>query len=216
MASFHALIRGVHRTLGRTQATVDRLARRVLLVIGRGRVSAPVDDSGVVQRLQAQINGLETIDGLRRLAEFGFTSVPPQGADVAILFVAGDRSNGIVVATGHQSSRPTGLQPGETMIYTQDGKQIYLTAGGGIVVDAKAQPVTVNNASDVTWTCTGKFKVVAPGGVEFDTPTLKSTGDIVDNADSNEASVATMRGTYNGHNHDDPQGGTVSPPNQKM
>lgn len=193
MASFHSLIRGVHRTLGRTQANVDRLARRVLLVIGRGRVSAPVDDSGVVQRLQAQINQLETIDGLRRLAEFGFTSVPPQGADVAIMFVAGDRSNGIVVATGHQSSRPTGLQPGETMIYTQDGKQIYLTAGGGIKVAANGQPVEVDNATVVT--------VNASTEMVMNTPILKVSGDIIDNYETNTDNMAGMRTRFNTHKH---------------
>jgi phage baseplate assembly protein V len=210
MASFHALIRGVHRTLGRTQATVDRLARRVLLVIGRGRVSAPVDDSGVVQQLQAQINGLETIDGLRRLAEFGFTSVPPQGADVAILFVAGDRSNGIVVATGHQSSRPTGLQPGETMIYTQDGKQIYLTASNGVKIAANGQAVEVDNATTVTINAATKIRAV--------TPRLECTGDIVDNCDKNSESMSSMRATYNGHDHGGIQRGSDSSdePTQQM
>jgi len=133
MDTFHAVIRGVHRTLGRTQANIDRLARRVLLLAGRGRVSAPVNDAGVVQMMQVQINPLETIDNLRRIAEFGFTSVPPEGSDVAIVFVGGDRSSGLVIGTNHQGSRPTGLNPGETMIFTQDGKQIYLTASGGIL-----------------------------------------------------------------------------------
>jgi phage baseplate assembly protein V len=203
MATFHALIRGVHRTLGRTQANVDRLARRVLLLVGRGRVSAPVNDGGAVQMLQAQINPLETIDNLRRIAEFGFTSVPPEGSDVAIVFVGGDRSSGLVIGTNHQGSRPTGLNPGETMIFTQDGKQIYLTASGGIVVEAKGQPVVINDASNVTVNCSGVFKVVAPGGVVFDTPNVSSTGDITDNTGTgNESTMKTMREIHDTHDHD--------------
>lgn len=192
-----------------------RLARRVLTLFipGRARLT---DDSGLVQKAQVWVNDLETISNLQRLAEFGFTSSPPVDSDVMAVFVGGDRANGVIVATGHKASRPTGLKSGETMLYSLDGKQIYLTAGGGIKVNANGQAVEVDNASNVTWNCTGKFKVVAPGGVEFDTPTLKSTGDIVDNSGSNEASVATMRGTYNGHDHNDPQGGTVSTPNQQM
>ncbi|PXW23414.1 phage baseplate assembly protein V [Paraburkholderia caballeronis] len=197
------------------QGIMSRLARRVLLLVGRARVNL-VNDGGAAQQVQVTVNELETIDNLNRLAEFGFTSVPPQGSDVAVVFIGGDRSNGVVVASGHQASRPRGLKAGETMIYTQDGKQIYLTASGGIVIEAKGQPVTINDASNVTCNCSGVFKVVAPGGVEFDTPTVKSTGDIVDHSGTNPNSMAQMRSIYNGHNHNDPQGGTVSTPNQAM
>ncbi|HEM7839794.1 TPA: phage baseplate assembly protein [Burkholderia multivorans] len=195
----------------------NRLARRVLLLVGRARVKL-VNDAGAVQLLQVQVNELETIDNLRRLAEFGFTSVPPKDSDVAIVFIGGDRSNGVVVATGHQASRPKGLNPGESMIYTQDGKRIYLTASGGIEIDAKGQPVTVDNASDVTWNCSGKFKVVAPGGVEFDTPTFSSTGDIIDNAGTNAHSMAQMRTIYNDHKHGGVQtgGGSTAQPDSGM
>ena len=193
MATFHALIRGVHRTLGRAQANVDRLARRVLLLVGRGRVSAPVNDGGSVQMLQAQINQLETIDNLRRIAEFGFTSVPPEGSDVAIVFVGGDRSSGLVIGTNHQGSRPTGLNPGETMIFTQDGKQIYLTAGGGIFIKANGQPVEVDGATTVT--------INAATEVLIDSPVLKCTGDIIDNCNTTGRSMAADRLKYDAHGH---------------
>lgn len=193
MDTFHAVIRGVHRTLGRAQANVDRLARRVLLLVGRGRVSAPVNDGGSVQMLQAQINPLETIDNLRRIAEFGFTSVPPEGSDVAIVFVGGDRSSGLVIGTNHQGSRPTGLNPGETMIFTQDGKQIYLTAGGGIFIKANGQPVEVDGATTVT--------INAATEVLIDSPVLKCTGDIIDNCNTTGRSMAADRQKYDVHGH---------------
>lgn len=194
MKGFHEAIRGFHRALGSTQATVDRLARRVLLIAGRGRVSAPVNDGGGVQLLQAQVNGLETIDNMKRVAEFGFTSVPPQGSDVAFVFVGGDRSNGLVIATNHQASRPKGLQAGETMIYTADGKQIYLTASGGIEVQANAQPVTVSNSTSVT--------INASSEVVMDTPMLKVKGDIVDNYETNSSTLKELRTAYDNHDHE--------------
>jgi len=193
MDTFHAVIRGVHRTLGRTQANIDRLARRVLLLAGRGRVSAPVNDAGVVQMMQVQINPLETIDNLRRIAEFGFTSVPPEGSDVAIVFVGGDRSSGLVIGTNHQGSRPTGLNPGETMIFTQDGKQIYLTASGGIFIKANGQPVEVDGATTVT--------INAATEVLIDSPLLKCTGDIIDNCNTTGRSMAADRQKYDAHGH---------------
>jgi phage baseplate assembly protein V len=128
---------------------IDRLGRRMLKAISRGWKTTGID-TGTVQFMQVQLGPQELKDSVPRVAEFGFTSNPPIGSDVIALFIGGDRSNGVVVATGHQASRPTGLQPGETMIYSQDGKSIYMTKSGGIVVNANNQSVTVNNATTVT------------------------------------------------------------------
>jgi phage baseplate assembly protein V len=202
-----------------THGLMSRLARLISTAIGRGRVTT-ANDGGTVQFVQVQVNSLETIDNVPRLAEFGLTSVPPDGADIVMVNLGGGRNNAVVIATGDQKSRPTALKVGETMIYSQDGKSVYLTASGGIVIEAKGQPVTINDASDVTCNCSGKFKVVAPGGVEFDTPTVKSTGDIQDNTSTNSHTMAQMRSIYNTHNHPVPNvqlggpGATTNGPNQ--
>jgi phage baseplate assembly protein V len=179
---------------------IERVFRRVQMMFGRGRVSV-VDDTGTVQKMQVRMSDWETADNRLRLAEFGFTSNPPINSDVLVLHIAGDRTNGAVVATNHQPSRPTGLAPGEAMLYSQDGKHVYMTASGGIVVEAKGQNVTVNDAANVTCNCSGVYKVVAPGGVVFDTPLVSSTGDIQDNTSSNSGTMASMRRTYDIHDH---------------
>jgi phage gp45-like len=109
------------------------------------------------------------------------------------VFIGGDRSNGVIVATNHQETRPRGLQTGETMIYTQDGKQIYLTASGGIKVAANGQPVEVDNATVVTITATTKIRAV--------TPRFECTGDIVDNCDTQTSTLAELREAYDAHDH---------------
>lgn len=191
-------------------AMLNRLARRILLLLGRGRVMT-TNDSGPVQLVQVQINDLETIDGLRRLAEFGFTSMLPRDTDVAIAFLGGDRSNGVVVASNHQPSRPRDLKAGETMIYTQDGKQIYLTASGGILVKANGQPVEIDGATTVTINASTKIRAV--------TPRLECTGDIIDNCDTQTSTLAELREAHDGHDHqvvNVQTGGstiTTSPPN---
>ncbi len=179
---------------------LEDLKFRVLGIIGRGRVKF-VDDSGPVQEMQVLMNGIETPDNRMRVPEFGFTSNPPEDSDVIAVHIAGDRSAGAVLGTNHQPSRPTGLQPGETMLYSEDGKYVYLTAAGGIVVEAKGQPVTVNNASNVTVNCSGIFKIVAPGGVQIVAPTVTSTGDIQDNSGTNSHTMAQMRSIYDTHTH---------------
>lgn len=192
-------------------ARVNLLARRIGTIVGRGRITS-TNDGGAVQLVQVQVNDLETIDNLPRLAEFGMTSVAPNGSDVAMVNLGGARNNTAVIATGHQASRPTGLKPGEMMIYSQDGKSVYLTAGGGIVVEAKGQAVTVNDATTVT--------ISAATKIRFVTPRLECTGDIVDNCDSTGRSMAGDREIYDGHTHPVPNvqlggpGTTTQQPNQ--
>jgi phage baseplate assembly protein V len=174
------------------QGIIERVARRVLLSLARALVTT-VNDSGGVQMMQVKLNALETRDNTPRVAEFGLTSNPPVNSDAFVVFLGGDRSNGVVLGTVHQPSRPKNLASGETMIYSQDGKQIYLTASGGIVVDAKNQAVTVNNATTVTINAATKVRMV--------TPLLEVTGDIIDNAGSNAHNMAQMRSIYNTHTH---------------
>jgi phage baseplate assembly protein V len=171
---------------------IERVARRVLLSLARALVTT-VNDSGGVQMMQVKLNSLETRDNTPRVPEFGLTSNPPVGSDAIVVFMGGDRSNGVVLGTVHQASRPKGLAPGETMLYSQDGKYVYMTASGGIVVEAKGQSVTVNDATTVT--------INAATGVVMNTPMLSVSGDIIDNAGSNSHTMAQMRSIYNSHTH---------------
>ncbi|MBB4863357.1 phage baseplate assembly protein V [Pseudomonas nitritireducens] len=176
------------------EGVLSRLWRRVQLTIGWGRVTFS-DDSRGAQVLQVKLNDAETRDGTPRLAEFGLTSRPPEGSDVVLVFLGGDRSKGIVIATGHQATRPKGLLVGETMLYDQWGKSIHLTQDGGIVVEAQGAPVTVNNATTVT--------VNATDSVLLNTPLLKVSGSIEAGGDITDAvrSMADDRALYNQHNH---------------
>ncbi|HDR9036127.1 TPA: phage baseplate assembly protein V [Burkholderia vietnamiensis] len=195
----------------RSNGLTARMARFLTVVTGWGRVTQQ-NDSGGAQLLQVQVNERETIDGLPRIGEFGLTSVPPDGSDIAMVNLGGGRNNAVIVGTNHQGSRPRNLQPGETMLYSQDGKSVYLTAGGGIVVDAKGQSVTVNDATIVTINAATKVRMV--------TPRLECTGDIVDNCDTTGRSMAADRLIFDGHNHNvrNVQGGsstiTSDTPNQ--
>lgn len=181
--------------------SIERLYRRILSAIGRGRVTTS-NDTGAVQTVQLRMGSFETQDAIPRLAEFGFTSHPPTQSDVVVLFLNGDRSNGVAIATGHQSSRPTDLQPGETMVYDLWGKSIHFTESGGIVVDAKNTPVTVNNATTVT--------INAGTEIVMNTPLLKVNGDIeaTGNISDSVRSMAADRAIFNAHTNGS---GTTTP-----
>nr|WP_262925799.1 phage baseplate assembly protein V [Pseudomonas chlororaphis] len=190
---------------------LDRLWRRAQLMTGWGRV-AFADDSKAAQTLQVKLNNSETRDATPRLAEFGFTSVPPDGSDLMVLFMGGDRSKGVVVATGHQGSRPVGLAAGECMVYDLWGKSVYFTKDGGIIVEAKDAKVTVNNASAVT--------INAATAVQLNTPVVRVSGDVEvagnikaggDIADAVRA-MAADRALYNAHTNGS---GTTTPTPQQ-
>jgi phage baseplate assembly protein V len=164
-------------------------------MVGRGRTTAAPNDAGAVQMLQLTLSPLETRDNTPRLAEFGFTSAPPAGSDAVLVFLGGNRKTGIVIATGNQQTRPTGLNPGEAQIYDAFGKSIYLTENGGIVVNANGAPVTVNNATTVTINATSE--------VVMNTPTLQVNGNIkaTGNITDGTRSMAADRSLYNEHGH---------------
>lgn len=179
------------------------LYRRVLMMLGVGKVTA-LSDGGKVQKIQYQAP-LEVRGNTPRMAEFGFSSGLPVGSDVVLAFLGGDRSNAIVIATNNQSYRHTGLNPGETVIYNQWGMFVKLTETG-IEIEAKNQPVTVKNATLVT--------VTATEGIRLNTPSLRVSGDIIDNCDSQSATLKQLREAHNQHGHDvdevEPGGATIT------
>lgn len=200
----------------------QRLAQKLQAVIGVGKITL-VDDSGAVQLDQVAIGPLEVHDGAPNSQQFGFASNPPVGTDAVMVFIGGDRSNGVIIATGNQKYRLKGLASGDAALYDSRGQSVWLTPGG-IVVNGAGLPMTVNNTPEVT--------VNASTSVTLNTPTTHCTGDL--NADGNITSgksitaaqdvadqggtktMAGMRATFNPHTHVDPQGGSVSPPSGSM
>ncbi|BFI54611.1 phage baseplate assembly protein [Yersinia pseudotuberculosis] len=178
-----------------------KLYRQIKMMIGVGRVTGS-HDGGSVQTVQYQ-TPLEVRSDTPRLAEFGFSSGLPTGTDVVIGFLGGDRSSAVIIGSNHQSFRHVGLNLGETVIYSQWGQYVKLTEAG-IIIEANGQPVTVNNATEVT--------VNASVKVRLNTPLLEVSGDIVDNAGSNGTTLKTLREAYNTHNHQlkNVQGGSAT------
>lgn len=115
-------------TLAGAATAIERLYRRLLLIIGRGRIGL-VDDSGTIQLLQVRTGPDEIIDNLKRLSEYGFASNPLAGADAVVVFMAGDRSSGVVIATGDQRYR-LHLENGEVAIHDDLGQKVHLTRTG--------------------------------------------------------------------------------------
>ena len=182
------------------------LARRIRMVVSRAVVTL-VNDSLKVQGLQLTVLDNEVAQ-VQRFQEYGFTSVPKAGAEAIVAAVGGVRSHLVALAVDDGRYRKNGMQAGEVALYTDEGDYIQLSRGR--VIEVVAGNALNVSAPDVTVTASTK--------ITFDTPTAHCTGDLTaaGNVSDGTGSMASMRTTYNGHDHNDPQGGTVGSPNQQM
>lgn len=153
---------------------IQALWMRLRATVAAARITL-TDDAAAAQLLQARISATELVNNLPRVAEYGFTSNPPPGSDAVVVFQAGDRSQGIVIATGNRQFRLVGLKSGEVAIHDNVGQSVYLSATG-IVINGGANPVTVQG-------------------------NLLVTGDIIDNSASNAVTVKALRTAYDAHDH---------------
>lgn len=112
----------------------------------------------------AQIKGVagEVLNNVPVFQQFGFTSALPDNSDVIVLPLLGRSGLSVIIASENGKFRLKGLVKGETAIYDAQGKYVLLKKDGGIIVEAKNQAVTVNNATIVTINASEKIKLVAP------------------------------------------------------
>lgn len=106
----------------------ERLYRRVQMMVAPVKITA-TDDSGPVHRLQMRVTPVETIDNVPSLHLYGVSAHAPAGSDGTAVFLTGDRSSAVVVATNNQAARLRGLKPGEVALYTDEGDYVKLMRG---------------------------------------------------------------------------------------
>lgn len=111
------------------RALLDRLDRKVRLMVGRC-VLKLLTDTNPSQVVKVDMYKGETRDEVERLQDYGWTSIPLEGAQGLVVFCGGDRAHGAVVKMDDRRYRPTKLKPGDVKIYTdkdkEQGHSIYL------------------------------------------------------------------------------------------
>jgi phage baseplate assembly protein V len=205
------------------------LRDRVLLSISRAVVET-IKDSGGIQTMQVSLLADEVQDDVERFQNYGLTSHPPKQSEGIMVCPGGDRSHGILIAVDNRQYRLKGLAEGEVALYTDEGDYIKLKRGNEIEIST--HKLTVNATTEINMTAptvkvnaSGLFEVTCPGS-SFIGPVavtggissigggggITSTGQVSDHT----GSMDQMRSTYNGHAHNDPQGGTTGGPNNSM
>ena len=125
------------------------------MVVGRAILRA-LDDTQGLQVVKISVGPGETLDGIERIQNYGFTSVPEAPSEAVVLSVGGNRSHAIAIAVDSSSNRKKGLAPGDTCVYNgKTGDYILLNAdgvkihsSGKVVVDAGT--VELSNAGTLS------------------------------------------------------------------
>ena len=130
------------------------LNRCVNLMISRCKLTL-VDDSTKTQSAQIEAYSDEIHDDAQRWQNFGFTSVPPNGSEGIALFVGGNRSTPLIVATENKSLRIKNLKSGEVGIYSSCGDTIILKSDNSIEIKTKKTVTTSDEISSES----SKYKV---------------------------------------------------------
>ena len=182
---------------------LTNIKSRVLLMVGRGVLKAVADDTAV-QVCQAALLDGELKSGIERAQNYGLTSVPPVGSVATLLFVGGDRSNGIVISAENRKFRLKGLQAGEVALYTDEGDEIRLKRGHEIAVKTSkfvidAAEIDLNGAVKVAQTLEVAGNITGKGEV------ADKTGNLT-----------VIRSTYDAHTHTGNAGAPTSPPDATM
>ena len=127
----------MNRALAQFARLLQPLNRRILDVVARAVVKR-LDDSKRVQLAQLDILDGETRDAVERFQNYGFTSVPLEGAEAVVLSVGGHRDHCLVVAVDDRRHRLRDLEPGEVAVFHKDGARVHLKADGTLAATPKS------------------------------------------------------------------------------
>jgi phage gp45-like len=154
-------------------STLDRLTGRLLSLCGFGRITATTALTGKgLRRAQVRIDDAEIRDETPMVGLYGVASRPLPGADAIMIFLAGDRSKSIIIATNDRRVQ-IDLAEGEVALHTDEGDHIHFKRGGLVSLRASTR-------------------------LDIDTPLITSTGRIEAAGDVKAGSVSLQNHSNTG------------------
>lgn len=171
---------------------ISQIWHRLQLLFAQGRGVRVTHD-----KIQVKIMDGETPPNVDRVEMYGLSYRAHADCQAYVVFPSGDRSRGMAIIVADKQYNIE-LADGEVCLHDDIGQKVHLTRSG-MVIDGGGLPITITN--------TPKTRI------ESD---LEVTGNIKDQCDGAGKTMTGMRETYNGHTHNDPQGGAVGAPNQGM
>ncbi|MFS1582905.1 MAG: phage baseplate assembly protein V [Candidatus Arsenophonus phytopathogenicus] len=165
-----------------------------------------LDSTKACQTVDAGLLAGEAKHGVEYLEPYGFTSTAHSGVEGVALFLAGDRSHGIVINVADRRYRIKGLKSGEVAIYTDEGDSIVLKRGR--LIEATTETFILNAKNKVVLNTT---LIETPGAIKAE-KSITSAAEVQDKV----GSLSTMRKQYNSHAHSGDSGGMTGTPTQGM
>jgi len=162
------------------------IRRRLAHLVARAVVTL-VNDAAKMQTLQLGLLADEALDGAEHWQPYGFTYKPHAGAEALVLAVGGHRAHSVVIACADRRYRLTGLEDGEVALYTDEGDKVHFKRDRVIEV------------------VTGTLNISASTAVNFDTPVINTTGQILSAGDQVAGGISQI-----GHTHGAVQTGSDS------
>lgn len=191
------------------QMLVRPVSTRVSNLVQRAVVTL-VDDAHKLQELQLRAVADAVRDRCERFQQYGFTSVPLEGAEAVVLFVGGYADHPLVIAVDDRRYRPQGLKPGEVALYTDEGDQIRIKRGGTIEITSATKVVV--SSPEIEATSSIKVTVTAPEVELAGSTKAVLTAPLVQLGDDTAAQALALatqvnaeldaiRAAYAGHTH---------------
>lgn len=122
---------------------IEPLKRRLSSMLCCALINA-VKDNNNIQLVEVKINDDEVHKDIERIQEYGFTSVPPPNSESVVMFIGGNRSHGLVIATESSRYRLKDLPSGAVAIYNMNGDYVKLTKDK---IEIVANEVTIAGTS---------------------------------------------------------------------
>ncbi|WP_166359279.1 phage baseplate assembly protein V [Pseudomonas akapageensis] len=148
-------------------------------MLARGTVVL-ANSANKLQTLQMRLTANEVKGNMEHFEPYGFTSHPQAGAEGIAAFLGGDRSHGVLLVVADRRYRLQSLKPGEVAIYTDEGDRIHFKRGRVIDIE------------------TGTLNIRASKAVNFDTPQITQSGEIVSQGDQVAGGVSQIHHPHGG------------------
>ena len=179
-----------------------KVLNKIMNLVSRGYITFS-NSASKCQTLQIKMSGGEQKSDVEHIEPYGFTSRPLDGAEAVALFLDGDKSHGVVLVAGDRRYRIKSLKQGEVAVYTDEGDYIIFNRNNEINVKTKKFIVNADDAIELNT----KSLTVNASGTQFNTPSLKSSGEIEDKT----STISDIRTVYNGHTHNETNSITQTP-----
>jgi phage baseplate assembly protein V len=131
---------------------INAIRKKLFLLLGRGIVKT-VGISGNIQRIQVTALKEEIISDMERMQNYGFESYPRTETEATLLFINGNRDQGVVICVTDRDARTSlpSMAEGDVCVYDDRGNTIILNASGmkltdlnGNIITMKASMVDIN------------------------------------------------------------------------